>query len=430
MVEHVREADWNAAGTDLAIVRRLGGFERLEYPVGKVLYQTSGFISHVRFSPSGDRIAFADHPVYADDAGAVSIVDLAGKRTVLSAGWISVHGVAWSTDGSEIWFGANKGAAVSGDGIYAVTPTGRLRAVLIGPSRYKVLDVASDGRVLIGDEREERSVEALMAGNPAPIDVGLRSNSTGWSISADGTSVLIADQSTASYETYLLKRGATTPVHLGSGNGVALSPDGRWALGLPVEGYPIFVHPTGPGQSRKLPDPEQIVYNLVDWLDPTHVVGFGQKSGESSRGYIQDINGGPPRSFTPQGTAANVLRWWLLPVAPDGLSVIGADDHGTPMIYRVNGAVPEPVPRLAPGDIPVQWTPDGRGLLVAHGGGLPWLVERLDLSTGARSPATTIRAHDPAGLRLSVFSISRDARYYVHSYSRLLSNLVVANGIK
>jgi hypothetical protein len=69
-------------------------------------------------------------------------------------------------------------------------------------------------------------------------------------------------------------------------------------------------------------------------------------------------------------------------------------------------------------------------LLVAHGGGLPWLVERLDLSTGARSPATTIRAHDPAGLRLSVFSISRDARYYVHSYSRLLSNLVVANGIK
>jgi hypothetical protein len=100
------------------------------------------------------------------------------------------------------------------------------------------------------------------------------------------------------------------------------------------------------------------------------------------------------------------------------------------MIYRIDGAVPEPLPRLSPGDIPVQWTSDGRGLLVAHGGGLPWVVERLDLSTGTRTPATTIRAHDPAGLRLSVFAISRDAKYYVHSYSRLLSNLVVVSGLK
>jgi hypothetical protein len=47
-------------------------------------------------------------------------------------------------------------------------------------------------------------------------------------------------------------------------------------------------------------------------------------------------------------------------------------------------------------------------------------VERLNLSTGKRTPATTIRAHDPAGLRQSVFAISRDAKYYIHSYSRLL----------
>lgn len=88
---------------------RLGGFERLEFPVWKVLYQTSGFISHIRFPPSGDRIAFADHPVYTDDAGAVAMVDLEGHRTVLSEGWISVHGLAWTSDGSEVWFGGTKG---------------------------------------------------------------------------------------------------------------------------------------------------------------------------------------------------------------------------------------------------------------------------------------------------------------------------------
>ena len=430
MVEHVREADWNPDGSDLAVVRRMAGFERLEYPVGKVLYQTSGFISHIRFSPTGDRIAFADHPVYADDAGAVAMVDLEGHRTVLAEGWLSVHGLAWTRDGSEIWFGGTKGAAVSGDGVYSVTPTGRLRAVLVGPTRYKVLDIASDGRVLIGHEREERVVEALMAGSAVPIDVGLRSSSSSLWISEGGTSVLITEQSTSSYEAYLLKAGATTPVHLGSGMPTAVSPDGRWALGLPVEGYPIFVHPTGPGESRMLPNPDQIVYNLVGWQDATRVVGFGQKSGERSRGYVQDINGGPPRPFTPEGVTATLVRWWALPIAPDGKRVVGADEHATPMIYSIDGAAPAPIPELAAGDVPVQWTPDGRGLIVAHGEGLPWVVERLDLSTGTRTPATTIRAHDPAGLRQSMLAISRDAKYYVHSYSRLLSDLLVVNGLK
>jgi hypothetical protein len=125
-----------------------------------------------------------------------------------------------------------------------------------------------------------------------------------------------------------------------------------------------------------------------------------------------------------------MLRWWTMPISPDGTRVIGADEHGTPMIYTIDGGAAEPVPGLAAGEVAVQWTPDGRGLLVAHGDGLPWIVERLDLASGKRTPATTIRAHDPAGLRLSVFGISPDAKYYVHSYSRLLSELHVVNGLK
>ena len=69
-------------------------------------------------------------------------------------------------------------------------------------------------------------------------------------------------------------------------------------------------------------------------------------------------------------------------------------------------------------------------MIVAHGEGLPWVVERLDLATGKRTPVITIGAHDPAGLRQSMLAISRDAKYYVHSYSRLLSDLLVANGLK
>jgi hypothetical protein len=100
------------------------------------------------------------------------------------------------------------------------------------------------------------------------------------------------------------------------------------------------------------------------------------------------------------------------------------------MIYPVNGGPPQPVPNLNAGDVVVQWSADGRGLLVAHRDGLPWIVERLDLASGQRTPVVTIRPRDPAGLRLSVFGISRNAKYYVHTYARLLSDLYVVEGLK
>ena len=53
---------------------------RLEFPIGNVLYKTAGGISHIRFSPKGDRIAFMDHPDAWDDRGTVCVVDLYGKK--------------------------------------------------------------------------------------------------------------------------------------------------------------------------------------------------------------------------------------------------------------------------------------------------------------------------------------------------------------
>ena len=44
-LEHVRAADWSPDGSELAIVRRVDGVDRLEYPPGKVLYTTPGYLS-------------------------------------------------------------------------------------------------------------------------------------------------------------------------------------------------------------------------------------------------------------------------------------------------------------------------------------------------------------------------------------------------
>ncbi len=68
LLADVRWADWDAQG-NLAVVNYVDGHSRLEYPIGKVVYQTGGWISNIRFSPQGDKIAFMDHPALWDNRG-------------------------------------------------------------------------------------------------------------------------------------------------------------------------------------------------------------------------------------------------------------------------------------------------------------------------------------------------------------------------
>jgi len=102
IAEDVAEADWSPDGKDLAVVRFVDGNCRLEYPVGKVLYETTGYISYPRFSPKGDRIAFMDHELAGDNRGRVAFVDLVGNKTVISEGLSGEEGLAWSPSGDRL----------------------------------------------------------------------------------------------------------------------------------------------------------------------------------------------------------------------------------------------------------------------------------------------------------------------------------------
>jgi serine/threonine protein kinase len=75
VLEDVLDADWSPDGAAFAVVRQARNRSRLEYPIGKALYETAGYISDVRISHRGDTVAFMDHPLYGDDRGFVSIVD-------------------------------------------------------------------------------------------------------------------------------------------------------------------------------------------------------------------------------------------------------------------------------------------------------------------------------------------------------------------
>jgi serine/threonine protein kinase len=317
LLEDVADADWSPDGTSLAVVRAPQWRYRLEFPAGKVLYETTGYISHPRVAPKADAVAFLDHPVFGDDRGSVAIVDLAGKKKTLSEGWESAQGLAWSISGKEIWFTATR--AGSARSLYAVTPAGRERAVLTIPAGLMLQDISRDGRVLLVQSNARIGFFALLPGATRERDLsGLE-----WSwrprLSEDEKSVVFTEQGEAGgpgYSVYQRKLDGSAAVRLGEGVGLATSPDGKWVLTCQLRTTPatFMLLPTGAGQPKTFPkdaiDRSSLAFGAF-LPDGKRIAFNGHEAGKPSRVFVQDLGGGAARPVTPEGVTAIL-------VSPDG----------------------------------------------------------------------------------------------------------------
>lgn len=243
--EGVRQADWSPDGSQLAIIREVGGRDRLEYPIGQVLREVSGYMTDVRVSPRGDRIAYFEHPRKGDDRGSVNIVDLDGKNTVLSDGYWSERALAWSPDGAEILFSASlSGGSFT---VYAVTPAGRRRIAYQAPGGLIIEDLARDGRWLAtrGDYRYAAMVHT--PGATEDRDLSWLNTSHARALSPDGQMLLFAETALGTNYTVCLRKTDGSPVlRLGEGWPADLSADGKWVLAV-VQSRPpqLVIYPTG-----------------------------------------------------------------------------------------------------------------------------------------------------------------------------------------
>jgi hypothetical protein len=145
--------------------------------------QRAGWFAHPRFSPSGNAIAFENHPVVDNDEGGVELVDLSGKRTVLLEG-LSLEGLAWSPDGRELWFAGTKIGGWA-DTLYAIKPSGKARVVLTSPSIH-LHDISKDGLVLLSTEEWRQQVRGFFPGDKAEHFYSWLDDTAPTGISTDG----------------------------------------------------------------------------------------------------------------------------------------------------------------------------------------------------------------------------------------------------
>jgi len=431
LLEDVQEADWSPDGTKLAVVRWVNGRNQLQYPIGKVLYETTGYISHPRISPQGDLVAFMDHQVQWDNRGWVAVVDLAGKKSVLSGEWSSEEGLAWSPAGDEVWFTADKNGEA--DALYAVTLSGRERLVLRMTSSLRLHDISHEGRALITSFNDSTNFIGQPPGEIKQRDLSWLDRSFIADISPDGDTILFdyeGEGAGMNYAVYLRKTDGSPAIWLGDGSSPRLSPDKKWALATLFTPPQLMLLPTGAGQMRQLErgSIEQYGWGATWFPDGKQVVFPGREPNHDWRFYIQSIEGGLPRPITPEGTTGTFQGSFI---SPDGKMLIASDAQHQRSFYPVEGGAPQPVSHLESGDDIIGWSNDGRSLLLARIQEIPIKVYRLDPATGRKELLKEVMPADPSGIFWpNTILVTPDGKGYVASFRRMLSDLYVVGGLK
>jgi serine/threonine protein kinase/Tol biopolymer transport system component len=428
VLEQVQFADWSPDGDSLAVVHRVNGRDRIEFPIGRTLYEGQGHLSDLAISPKGDRIAFAEHPVAGDSRGDVVVIDLKGNRSVLSAGWEDVVGVRWAAAGDEVWFSASN--AGTDHAIFAATLSGKIRTVMSAPGSLDVQDIASDGRVLVAHGNRRPAIMVRAAGTAEDTELTWMDYSVLSDLSDDAREVLFSEQGVAGgpgYAVYLRGTDHSPAVRLGRGFSQDLSPDGRWALAIDLTDNKLVIFPTGAGQSRTIAPHGIKAYSFAAWCPDGKCILFaGFEEGKALRMYIQDAGGAAPRAVTPEGIAVSSNT-----LSPDGKWIVAPlDDVLT--AFPTGAGTPEPVKGAMPGDVPIRWRGDGRVLFVGRGR-LPVQLWSLDVTTGQRTLVREISPRDSVGVNVvgaADIHLTPDGDSYAYMYIRSLFNLYQAAGLK
>jgi WD40 repeat protein len=425
VLEGIEAADFSPDGKQLAVTRFVNGKSRLEYPIGRVLFETIGQIGEMRISPKGDAIAFMEHPVSGDDRGTIALVDVEGHKRTLTREWNGEQGIAWSADGREIWFTATERYDWE-RALYAVTPSGQQRVVLRSPAALYLQDISRDGRILLN--RSDRRFEVVVA------DLGGKTEVWNWaqilvlgSVSRDGQYAVVGDWgSETTYSTYLARFDGSPPILLGSGAASGISPDNKWVASiLPSDTSKVLLLPTGVGDVKTITAPN-FHYRSADWTADGNLVVRASEGDRPIRFWTQDITGGQPRAITPEGVDGRFVT------VKNADYVCARDAKEKFQLFPITAGTPRAVPGLSSKDAVVGGSPSSNVLYVMpENWELTAEVWKVNIDSGTRSPFFKIGPSDTAGvIGVSPPKVVADGRRYLYVQVREFSVLYEAAGVK
>ena len=426
MLENVQDADWNPVDNSLAIIRANNAHVQLEFPIGKKIYETDGYVSHVRVSPKGDRVAFLDHPLSGDSRGTVAVIDAGGQMKRLTDEFTDENGLAWAPSGEEIWFTASRSGEAAG--LYAVTLAGNQRIILRTPVGLRLHDISKEGDVLISGNQESTPVTGLAPGDSRERDLSWLSSVRITDLSPDGRSFIFNESGQGSgtnYSLYLRKTDGSPAIRLGSGHGHGRSPDGKSVISILLEPPQIVLLPIGAGEAKPLErfGIEQYGYGATWLADGKSIVFIGKEKGHALRTYVQDIAGGPPRPITPEGIIGHL-------VSPDGKFVVGRATDEKKGLYAVSGSESREIQGVENDDRVIGWA-DAQSLYIFRDGERPLRIFKLNVTNGHKELQKEILPGDLGGVLGSInVLMTPDAKSYVYAFTRQLSDLYLVKGLR
>ena len=434
MMADVKFADWSPDGSDLAIVRRVDGRDRLEFPLGTVLVEPatgeSTGLGFARISPDGQRVAFVHYRTPGSLIGRVSVTDQTGTVTPLTEEYLNIHGLAWK--GDEIWYTAADERPLF-RALSAVEPRGTPRTIARMPGNATLWDVLPDGRLLIAHTDDRAVMVTRLPGEIIDRDLSWLDASRVADLSLDGRLILFTEtgqgggpQSAA----YLRGTDGSPAVRLGAGEAFALSPDTRWALcssPFSSAGAPspyLELVPTGAGEPRRLPG-NGLGYTGARWLpDGNRIVVSAIESGQGSRLYLLELGQDRLTPLTPEGVTT-----WV--VSADGSTIAATGPSPTIRLYPVDGTAHRELPGMTGTEIPMGWIRGG--LLVSRPsdpGSPHGEIYLVDVGTGRQESWSNILPRDSAGIMVLVrFCTTPDGRSQAYTWHRALSSLYLADGL-
>jgi Tol biopolymer transport system component len=429
ILENVTDADWAPDGSQLAIIDGSGTAWRLQYPIGKILWEGTNWISDVRVSPDGERVAYFRHPPNIDDRGDVMVVEENGAPRVLSHDWDSLAGLAWSPSGKEIWFSAS--AFGQQYCIHAVNLEGRERTVHCGAAPTVIQDFSATGQMLVMAMQFRISMAVQERGASEEKDVSFLDFVYGPRLSADGSEILFTDQTGrggTAYSTYVRKRDGSPAVRIGDhGFGADITRDGKFALVLQADDpqMRLQIVPVGAGEKTILHwDGFQPIWAL--WFpDGNHIALVASSPpGKPPAVYLTDRKGTQPKLLTECDDAG-------AGVSPDAAWLI-CRRNGITVLRSTTSEATKAFPSLPGTQRPIAWASDSEHVFTQQAEAYGVSLWRLDLRTGKAEPWQVIKPKAQVGLKAmaGAVAITPDGKWMAYACSNELDQLYTSNGLK